>query len=526
MAGPGFGEDPARDRGNSGQGDRGGTASPGSRVPAALRPADPGRGSHQGRRIVSPDAFPASTPIQLQVLDDRGLALRSCGWIWARNHQAQGCIGCHEDPELTPPNRVPDALKPAAEMAARSARTPDRRRFRRRDRADRRVEVRALPPSGTNRRRSLTSAAGARTPRRSPGGCTRRCCAGRWSSRRDPGSASMFIPGGRGPARWSGTSSGGTRPGPGTEPRRRAWSSPFPAGKSRAAHRGGEADASSDGSTWERGRTAAGTNDERGVGAKPMSRGSAVVRIWVCLQRSSAPAFRAGADEPPVPVFTDVTEKAGIHFKHSFGDKELSNIVEGTGAGAMFFDYDGDGWLDIYLVNGRYRPDVNDNSGRRLKGKLSNRLYRNNHDGTFTDVTDEGGRRRRRGLRRGLLGRRLRRRRPHRSLRPQLRPERPVPQQRRRHLHRRLQEVGPGRSGLERLGRLVRLQRRRQARRLRGQLPRVRRRQVPQLLRRRRLSRPAQLSRPGRSSLSQQRRRHLHRRDEGGRASSTRTAAP
>jgi len=61
---------------------------------------------------------PASTPIQLQILDDRGLALRSCGWIWARNHQAQGCICCHEDPELTPPNRVPDALKGTAEMAA------------------------------------------------------------------------------------------------------------------------------------------------------------------------------------------------------------------------------------------------------------------------------------------------------------------------------------------------------------------------------------------------------------------------
>jgi hypothetical protein len=55
-------------------------------------------------------SVPASTPIELQLLDDRGLALRRCGWIWARNHQAQGCIGCHEDPELTPPNRVPDAL--------------------------------------------------------------------------------------------------------------------------------------------------------------------------------------------------------------------------------------------------------------------------------------------------------------------------------------------------------------------------------------------------------------------------------
>ena len=53
---------------------------------------------------------PANTPVQIQALDDRGLALRSCGWIWARSHQAQGCIGCHEDPERTPDNLVPQAL--------------------------------------------------------------------------------------------------------------------------------------------------------------------------------------------------------------------------------------------------------------------------------------------------------------------------------------------------------------------------------------------------------------------------------
>jgi hypothetical protein len=55
--------------------------------------------------------LPANTPVQLQVLDDQGMALRSCGWIWSRGHQAQGCIGCHEDPERTPMNRVPLALK-------------------------------------------------------------------------------------------------------------------------------------------------------------------------------------------------------------------------------------------------------------------------------------------------------------------------------------------------------------------------------------------------------------------------------
>lgn len=93
------------------------------------------------------------------------------------------------------------------------------------------------------------------------------------------------------------------------------------------------------------------------------------------------------AEPARLPVFTDVTEKAGITAKHSFGDFELSNIVEGTGIGGMFFDYDGDGWQDIYLPNCCWLKNVNDNRGRRLRGKLANRLYRNNGDGTFTDVT-------------------------------------------------------------------------------------------------------------------------------------------
>jgi hypothetical protein len=97
-----------------------------------------------------------------------------------------------------------------------------------------------------------------------------------------------------------------------------------------------------------------------------------------------------GAEEK-LPVFNDVTKEAGISFKHSYGDFELSNIVEGTGAGVVFFDYNGDGWLDIYFLNGCWLKTVNDNRGRTLRGKLANCLYRNNGDGTFTDVTSEAG---------------------------------------------------------------------------------------------------------------------------------------
>ena len=95
----------------------------------------------------------------------------------------------------------------------------------------------------------------------------------------------------------------------------------------------------------------------------------------------------AVAEQPSPPRFVDITDSAGVRFVHSFGDEELSNIVESSGAGCVFFDYDDDGDLDIYLVNGRYLETVSSVRGRHLAGKLENALYRNNGDGTFTDVT-------------------------------------------------------------------------------------------------------------------------------------------
>ena len=58
--------------------------------------------------------IPADTPIELQCLDADGMALRSCGWIWAKNHEPRGCIGCHEDGELTPENAFVNALNRAS----------------------------------------------------------------------------------------------------------------------------------------------------------------------------------------------------------------------------------------------------------------------------------------------------------------------------------------------------------------------------------------------------------------------------
>ena len=98
--------------------------------------------------------------------------------------------------------------------------------------------------------------------------------------------------------------------------------------------------------------------------------------------------------------------------------------------------------MDIYLVNSGqcdfYDPPQ----------PLRNALYRNNRDGTFTDVTAKAGVRRQR-LRHGRRGRRLRRRRLPGSLRHAVRPQHSLPQQRRRHLHRRHRKGRRGRARLE-----------------------------------------------------------------------------
>jgi hypothetical protein len=68
---------------------------------------------------------PANIPIRLQLLDEDGLALRTCEWIWVRNKESRGCIGCHEDAELTPENRLVEAVtKPSIPLTL----PPERRR--------------------------------------------------------------------------------------------------------------------------------------------------------------------------------------------------------------------------------------------------------------------------------------------------------------------------------------------------------------------------------------------------------------
>ncbi len=119
------------------------------------------------------------------------------------------------------------------------------------------------------------------------------------------------------------------------------------------------------------------------------------MKLWIAILAAGAMAILAigiGAEPTQsLPTFTDITKQAGITFKHSYGDHHLDNIVEGTGGGVCVFDYNGDGLMDLYFVTGTWTNNVSSNEGRDLRGKLSNKLYRNNGDGTFTDVTEQAG---------------------------------------------------------------------------------------------------------------------------------------
>ncbi|HUG80868.1 MAG TPA: CRTAC1 family protein [Bryobacterales bacterium] len=97
-------------------------------------------------------------------------------------------------------------------------------------------------------------------------------------------------------------------------------------------------------------------------------------------QGSADAAPSAGADV----VFSDVTTAAGIQFEHHNGRSGKKYLPETLGSGCAFFDYNGDNWPDILLINSR---SFETTPGR----STSVALYRNNKDGTFSDVTSEAG---------------------------------------------------------------------------------------------------------------------------------------
>ena len=111
--------------------------------------------------------------------------------------------------------------------------------------------------------------------------------------------------------------------------------------------------------------------------------------VWLSAHMGGFTAERAGtaqAKAAPIVHFTDLAAKAGLSAPVLFGGENTKKyIIETTGTGVAIFDYDNDGWPDIFIVN-----------GTKLEGFApgqapTNHLYHNNHDGTFSDVTEKAG---------------------------------------------------------------------------------------------------------------------------------------
>ena len=88
--------------------------------------------------------------------------------------------------------------------------------------------------------------------------------------------------------------------------------------------------------------------------------------------------------------FTDITKKAGINFKYTIGDFSYKNIIESSGSGITVFDYNNDKLMDLFLMNGTYLEGISDPEGK-VFSNTHDELYRNNGDGTFTEVSEKAG---------------------------------------------------------------------------------------------------------------------------------------
>ena len=94
-----------------------------------------------------------------------------------------------------------------------------------------------------------------------------------------------------------------------------------------------------------------------------------------------------------LPRFADVTSKSGVSYTTDSSPTSQKYLIESMVGGVGLLDFDGDGWLDIYFVNGARLEDpmTPGNAPDKSDPRFWNRLYRNNRDGTFTDVTEQAG---------------------------------------------------------------------------------------------------------------------------------------
>ena len=120
---------------------------------------------------------------------------------------------------------------------------------------------------------------------------------------------------------------------------------------------------------------------------------SYATRLLVAVVALAAlgPAAPIGAAAAPEDQFIDVQTGSGVDFVHSFGDAEMSNLVESSGFGVCVFDFDGDELLDIYLVNGATVAGVSDPAAVQEGPTLTNHLYKNLGSWQFEDATDSAG---------------------------------------------------------------------------------------------------------------------------------------
>jgi|ERR1700683_3269742 len=123
---------------------------------------------------------------------------------------------------------------------------------------------------------------------------------------------------------------------------------------------------------------------------KPLSKNlnSSCISVFAFLLVAIAPALAVQTPQTTERLanFVDIAEKAGLTMNNVFGGVDTKRyIIEMTGTGVGIFDYDNDGWPDIFIVNG---TKLEPTPGEPVP---TNHLYRNNHDGTFTDVTAKAG---------------------------------------------------------------------------------------------------------------------------------------
>src|SRR5437763_10751313 len=112
----------------------------------------------------------------------------------------------------------------------------------------------------------------------------------------------------------------------------------------------------------------------------------AALLVFSLFLAAGGSTVRTPQPTKPLASFTDIAKEAGLTMLNVFGGETSKKyIIETTGTGVAIFDFDNDGWPDIFIVNGTNLQGFPD-------GKApTNHLYRNNHDGTFTDVTEKAG---------------------------------------------------------------------------------------------------------------------------------------